>query len=103
MFFPEVKCLESKFRTVQNTKKHEKFTILLLFWLVTYHFSIFLNIHRTFEKCFLWRGNIIFKEVLMEPKFRTVQSPKNMKIYDFSTILVCNFSLFIFFTILIQQ
>ena len=102
MFFHKFSCLKWKFRTVQNTKKHEKLTIFRFFWYVTFRFSFFstflYSLLRTDENCFLRSGNIFFISFhVLSENFVRYKTQKTWKINDFLISLVCNFSLFIFF------
>ena len=83
VFFQKFSCLKKKFRTVQNTKKHEKLTIFRLFLFVTFHFfSTFLcSLLRTDEKCFLRCENKFFFTSFhaLSESFVRYKTQKNMK------------------------
>ena len=99
-FFKRFLCCKSKCRTVQNTKKHEKFTIFRLFkQFFTIHFFTFLDsVHRNDEKCYLRLRNKIFMRFLcLKSKFRTVQNTKkHEKFTIFRLFCLSDFSLFTF-------
>ncbi len=102
--FHKFSCLKSKFVPLktQKSEKNYDFSIFLIcnFSLFIFFLHFVYSLLRTNKKCFLWSGNMFFSEVFMswvKISYRT-KHQKTWKINDFSNFLVCNFSLFIFFS-----